>query len=197
MAKAIDTSPGVSVVAVGCPSRFQTKLLFRNFFRDERRMRGLFERFIRNLLRREQRSFRVEAEQLRWELTTGSAADLAFLPRMRTDVTLRRPGQTLVIDAKFYREPLQQHHGRWTVRSGHLYQLFTYLRNLAVQGQPSSEVEGMLLYPQANRVLDLAFEIHGHRVRVCTINLKEPWPQIHNALLALLPGVTSSTVPTS
>jgi 5-methylcytosine-specific restriction enzyme subunit McrC len=177
------------------PDEATGQLLFRNFVRDERRMRSLFERFVRNFLRREQRDFHVEAESLRWEQTAGSSADLAFLPGMRTDVTLRRPGRTLVIDAKFYREPLQCHRSRWTVRSGHLYQLFAYLRNLAARGQAAAEVDGMLLYPQASRMLDLSFHIHGHFVRIRTINLMRPWREIHNDLLALLPYSTSFSSP--
>jgi 5-methylcytosine-specific restriction enzyme subunit McrC len=177
------------------PDEATGQLLFRNFVRDERRMRRLFERFVRNFLRREQRHFRVEAESMEWEQTTGSPADLAFLPGMRTDITLRRPGRTLVIDTKFYREPLQQHRGRWTVRSGHVYQLFAYMRNLAKRGQAAAEVDGMLLYPQASHTLDLSFRIHGHCVRVRTINLKRPWRDIHDDLLALLPFSTSSSSP--
>ena len=161
-------------------------------------MRSLFERFVRNFLRREQRTFRVEAESMRWEETTGSPADLAFLPGMRTDVTLRRPGRTLVIDTKFYREPLQQHRGRWTVRSATSDQLLAdYLRNLTVRGQPAAEIDGMLLYPEAARPLNLNYHIHGHHVRVRTINLKRPWRQIHDDLLALLPPATSSSAPSS
>jgi 5-methylcytosine-specific restriction enzyme subunit McrC len=177
------------------PDEVTGQFNFRNFVRDERRMRGLFERFVRNFLRREQRSFHVEAQTLRWEETTASPAHLVFLPGMRTDVTLRRPGRTLVIDAKFYREPLQQHRGRGTVRSSHLYQLFSYLRNLAARGQVAAEIDGLLLYPQAARVLDLSFYIHGHYVRVRTINLKQPWRQIHDDLLALLPSSASSSLP--
>jgi 5-methylcytosine-specific restriction enzyme subunit McrC len=168
------------------PDETTGQVLFRNFVRDERRMRSLFERFVRNFLRREQRTFRVEAESMHWEETTGSPADLAYLPGMRTDVTLRRPGRTLVIDAKFYREPLQQHRGRWTVRSGHLYQLFAYLRNLAVRGQAAAEIDGMLLYPEAARPLNIHYQIHGHNFRVRTINLKRPWRQIHENLLGIL-----------
>jgi 5-methylcytosine-specific restriction enzyme subunit McrC len=177
------------------PDEAAGRSLFRNFVRDERRMRGLFERFIRNFLRLEQWDFQVEAEVLHWEQTTASPTDLAFLPGMRTDVTLRRPGRILVIDAKFYREPLQQHRGRWTVRSSHLYQLFTYLRNLVVRGEATAEIDGMLLYPQASRVLDLTYRIHGHLVRVRTINLKQPWDQIHDDLLKLLPSAASSMSP--
>jgi 5-methylcytosine-specific restriction enzyme subunit McrC len=176
------------------PNQLTGELVFREFLRDERRMRGLFERFIRNFLRREQSAFRVEAEPLRWEITTGSPGDLAFLPGMRTDVTLRRPAQTLVIDAKYYKEPLQEHRGRWTVRSGHLYQIFTYLKNIAARGQLTSEIEGLLLYPQSARALNLSYQIHGHRVRVRTIDLKQPWPQIRNDLLALLPSTTKSSM---
>lgn len=179
------------------PDEATGELRFRSFVRDKNRMHRLFERFVRNFLRREQSNFHVEAETLYWEQTTGSATDLAYLPSMRTDVTLRRPGRALVIDAKFYREPLQLHHDRWTVRSSHLYQLFTYLRNLAARDQRAAEIDGILLYPQATRVLDLTYHIHGHCVRIRTINLKQPWTQIHNDLLALLPTATSSAPPRS
>jgi 5-methylcytosine-specific restriction enzyme subunit McrC len=105
---------------------------------------------------------------------------------MRTDVTLEQPGRALVIDAKFYREPLQEYYGRQTVRSSHLYQLFAYLRNFEAHGRPADEVEGMLLYPQASRKLNLAYCIHGHRIRVCTVNLNQPWRDLHKFLLSLI-----------
>ncbi len=160
---------------------------FRSFLRDERRMRILFERFIRNFYRRHAEGFAVEAESLQWEDTTGSAGDLALLPGMRTDVTLRCAGKVLVVDAKYYVETLQEYRGRTTVRSGHLYQLFAYLKNVAKKADCHTEVEGLLIYPLTTRALDLNLRIHGNRIRANTLNLNQNWPQIHADLLALLP----------
>lgn len=162
-------------------------LTFRDFSRDERRMRALFERFIRNFYRRHAAGFDVAGEVLRWERTTGPTADVGFLPRMRTDVCLRRPRRLVVVDAKYCREPLQQYRGRWTVRSAHLYQLFAYLTNAAARAGDQTRVEGLLVYPLASQPLDLCYEMHGFPVRVRTLNLNQSWPDVHADLLSLLP----------
>ena len=46
--------------------------------------------------------------------------DLTLLPRMVTDVTLRHPTHTVIIDAKFYKNPLAQGSYGKRVRSQHL-----------------------------------------------------------------------------
>jgi len=175
------------------PNKCTGQFTFRNLLRDKKRMRVLFERFIRNFFRRHAEGYAVEAEPLRWEDTTGSAQDLALLPGMRTDVSLRRPGLVLVIDAKYYGETLQEYRGRATIRSAHLYQLFAYLKNVALKTEHDSEVEGLLIYPLTTRPIELTVRIQGHRVRVYTLNLNQHWPQIHADLLALLPTIPLST----
>lgn len=171
------------------PNERTGRFEFRDFLRDERRMRALFERFIRNFFRRHAEGFdTVEAEHLRWADASGSPEDLAMLPNMRTDVTLRRPGLVFIIDAKYYREALQEYRGRVTVRSGHLYQLFAYMANSARKAGHGVEVEGLLLYPLTTRRLEVDFRVHGHRVRVYTLNLNQDWAQIHADLLSLLPA---------
>lgn len=169
------------------PTEGSGQLTFRNFFRDEKRMRVLFERFVRNFFRHHAEGYAVVSESLRWEHTTGSADDLALLPAMRTDVSLRRPGHVFVIDAKYYRETLQYYRGRATVRSAHIYQLFAYLKNIAAKTSTNTAVEGLLLYPLTTRPLNLVFQIHGYYVRVSTLDLHQPWHTIHDDLLRLLP----------
>ncbi len=169
------------------PNERTGQFTFRNFLRDERRMRALFERFIRNFYRRHAEGYDVEAESLRWKDSSGSTQDLAVLPGMRTDVTLRRPGHVLIIDAKYYRQALQEYRGNVTVRSAHLYQLFAYLKNITIATDRPTEVEGLLIYPLTTRRLDLDYRIHGHRIRVNTLNLKQDWDRIHADLMALLP----------
>lgn len=171
------------------PTSGSDEFTFRSFLRDERRMRLLFERFIRNFYRRHADGFSVDAESLRWENTTGTVEHLAFLPRMRTDVTLRRPNYSFIIDAKYYVDTLQRYRGGGpTVRSPHLYQLFAYMKNAASRAGTQTRLEGMLLYPLTTHQLSLRFQMHGHLVRVCTIDLNQHWSKIHADLLALLPA---------
>ncbi len=162
------------------------QLRFRDFTREDAAMASLFERFLLNFYRREQTSFRVRSETLHWLATFGDLRDLEYLPMMRTDVSLESPTRKVVIDAKYYREPMQSNFGKDTVRSGHLYQLFTYLKNIQWAGGLGASPEGILLYPLVDRALNLRFTIQGHVVRVVTIDLAQEWREIHDCLLALI-----------
>lgn len=157
---------------------------FRDFVQDDRQMAGLFERFVLNFYRREQRAFTARSKRIDWAPATGTEEHLAFLPSMKTDISLEGDDQEIVIDAKFYREPTQRNFGKDTVRSGHLYQLFAYLRNLGVGSV--RPVSGVLLYPQVGEPIDLSYVIHGHRVRIRTVDLAQDWRGIHGELLELI-----------
>ena len=74
-------------------------------------------------------SSRPARATVRWDLDQPSPSS-GQLPEMRTDVTLRRGGRTLIIDAKYYGQSMQV--GQWgkaTVHSGNLYQVLTYVKN--------------------------------------------------------------------
>ena len=81
-----------------------------------------------------------------------------------------------MIDAKYYKETLLRYReGAPKVRSAHLYQLLSYLRNAQEDNGPET-VEGVLLYPAVtDHELRLDFELIGHRVRVWTIDLTQGW----------------------
>jgi 5-methylcytosine-specific restriction enzyme subunit McrC len=154
---------------------------FRDFERDERGMRRLFERFIRTFYRREQSEFRVGTRRVLWAAT----GETTLLPTMQTDVTLCRPGRRIVIETKYTANQLREHFGARSIRSEHLYQLFAYLLNLA-RSRPGCRVEGVLLYPRASAGPDFRCELHGHPLRVTTINLGQDWRGIQSDLLALV-----------
>lgn len=168
------------------PNRESGQFVFRSFVDNDRRMRSLFERFVRNFFRCHAENVIVSAEQIFWKDAIGSAEDLSYLPTMRTDVSLRRPGEILVIDAKYYTETLQSYRQKSTVRSSHLYQLLAYLSNIRTEAEPDTRIEGLLLYPETTRRLQLNYEIQGYRIRVYTLNLNQPWQSIHANLLDLL-----------
>ncbi len=159
------------------------RYIFRNFWRDEKQMAVLFEAFVRNFYRIEQQKYRVRRETILWKFEA-SDEDKLLLPLMLTDVTLESAERKIIIDTKFYEETFQRRYDRPKVHSQHLYQLFSYLKN---QPRTEQHVEGILLYPVVKRAVSLNYADARHRLRVETINLNQPWPNIKEALLELIP----------
>ena len=151
---------------------------FRDFV-DEEKMHRVFERFVLNFYKREQTQYRAGREDIHWNDVDGDSHALQFLPKMTTDVSLRSIGHIIVIDTKYYKDgPLTEHRGKEKIRSGHLYQLHAYLTNLEQETPQDWVVEGILLYPVVDRNLDLHYRIHGHSVRVATLDLNQHWTAI-------------------
>ena len=157
---------------------------FRDFRRDEPLMARLFEQFVRNFYRLEQRRFRVLSETIRWQAATGSAEALALLPAMITDTSLEAPDRKIILDTKYYAAALRPRYDQQKLISPHLYQLYAYLQNQPLA--PGQQLEGILLYPAATQVVDVRYTLGGHPVRIVTIDLAQPWEQIAAALLGLV-----------
>jgi 5-methylcytosine-specific restriction enzyme subunit McrC len=119
------------VLELALPEEGGTGSRFADILEDEERMSTIFESFVRNFYRQEQTSFSVGSEVITWEAECHIPDQASYLPTMVTDVTLRSPLRTIVIDAKFYRQTLvNRHGGRPKIRSDHLYQLQAYMRNM-------------------------------------------------------------------
>ena len=157
---------------------------FRRFTENEQTMGRLFESFVRNFLRREQDDYQIGAEIVPWRLDSVTDSDRAWLPQMKTDVTLKRASRRLVIETKYYAMPYQEHYGRRTIISDHLYQLLTYMSHLRSPDKP--DPEGMLLYARVGQDYGMDYDLAGHRVKVRTLNLSQNWEGIHRDLLALV-----------
>lgn len=167
------------------PTKEGTGFQFHDVLRDERKMAGVFEAFVRNFYRREQRTFSVEPLLLNWNAEELSDTGEGQLPTMRVDVFLRSGERRIIVDTKYYADALQTYRGAQTFHSSHLYQLFAYLRN--AQGVRSTErYDGMLLYPEARSRPEATYRIHGHSICLATVNLAQPWPLISRRLLELI-----------
>ena len=118
-------------------------------------------------------------------MSEATEEDLALLPRMVTDITLRHADHTIIVDAKFYRKALVQGRYGERVRSQHLYQLVTYLQNERMR-QADKNLSGMLIYPDVGRSLRLRYRLLGLPVLVATVDLGRDWPDIEVELHALL-----------
>ena len=99
-----------------------TKLM--DFF-DEQRMCRLYEKFILEYYRKEHPKIKAAASQIPWQLDDDFNE---MLPIMQTDIMLSHAGKTLIIDAKYYAHSLQQKYDSYSVHSGNLYQIFTYVK---------------------------------------------------------------------
>lgn len=156
----------------------------RSFFGDESAMGRLFQEFLYQFLRREQRGYTVRSGlRPRWQNDADFKAHAAFLPGMETDLDLERPGQRIIVEAKFYAEPLRVRFDRAALRSEHLYQLMAYLHASRTAHGP--QPEGVLLYAGVGEPLDLRFRIDGHLVRVRSLNLDQPWQGVRGDLLGM------------
>jgi 5-methylcytosine-specific restriction enzyme subunit McrC len=153
---------------------------FRDFVKDETKMAKLFESFLRNFIARECLQWKTKRENILWRASSCTDSGLALLPRMQTDISLWRPGQYLIIEAKYYREALSGHFDVEKVRSNNLYQLLSYIMN--AHAREGSNADGMLIYPQVDRALREHYEILGRRVSICTVDLSKPWQAIDREL---------------
>jgi 5-methylcytosine-specific restriction enzyme subunit McrC len=159
--------------------------IFPEFLTDQKSMGSIFENFIRNFYRREQKQFRVKSEKLNWQGQGSTPEAQQHLPAMFTDISLQSAARKIIIDTKFYRKALQPHFQKEKLISKHLYQLFTYLHH-SHRTKPEQTLEGMLLYPVVNQELNLEYTLSGYKVRICTINLNQPWLEIKSDLLRLV-----------
>ena len=166
------------------PERGRGRARFRPFTASQQAMGRLFERFVRNFLRREQDRYTVGAAIVPWHVDAATEADRAWLPDMRTDVMLTHPSRRLVIETKYYATPYQRYHERKKIISHHLYQLLGYMTNLRSCEKP--DPIGMLLYARVGEDYEMDYELSGHRVMVRTLNLGQNWEDIHRDLLALV-----------
>jgi 5-methylcytosine-specific restriction enzyme subunit McrC len=146
-------------------------------------MSALYERFLRAYYTVHHPELSPGAPTVDWDLDEPGHQSLQ-LPLMRTDVTLRNRGRTLVIDAKFYSDSMQQHRegGKATVHSAHLYQVFSYVKNEDTRRDGS--VSGLLLYARTGAVEqpDLDVVIQGSRIAARTLDLDRPWGDVRGQL---------------
>lgn len=159
---------------------------FKDPLRDEGEMARVFEAFVRNFYRYEQQHFRVEPLAISWDAAPVKVQPEDRLPQMRVDVFLRAAERQVIIDTKYYAEALQSYQGATSFRSANLYQIYSYLKNHAVRLPPGTQLNGMLLYPQVGGELDASYDVQGHQIKVATVDLAEPWPQIASRLLGLV-----------
>ena len=152
--------------------------------RDEIAFHKLFERFVRNFCRYHFHGYEVKAENLEWP----TEDKCKFMPIMQTDISLTRKSdkRRMVIDAKYYPSLFASgRHDTDKFRSGHLYQIYAYLRSQEEKGNGFRNASGILLYPTVEQDIHETVNMQGHAISVATINLNQSWEMIEDRLLQL------------
>lgn len=105
-----------------------------------------------------------------------------FLPVMQTDITLKNTERTLVIDAKYYSHTMQAQYDTYTIHSGNLYQIFTYVKNL--DKDHCGKVAGLLLYAKTTDKIqpDHIYRMGGNAIGVKTLDLNCDFTEIRAQL---------------
>ncbi len=147
-------------------------------FVDGQRMERLYEKFILEYYIRECPQVTAAAAQIPWALDDG-VRDM--LPIMQSDIMLTKGNETLIIDAKYYARTMQERCDAYTLHSGHLYQIFTYVKNKACAfGDSPHRVSGMLLYAATDEAIqpDNIYQMSGSKISVRTLNLNREFSEI-------------------
>lgn len=131
----------------------------------------------------------LAGKQFDWQISDKTSGIDNILPSMKTDIIIdnRKSFERLVIDTKFNSVTTKGWHREETLRSGYIYQMYTYLRSQEDISDPKSLVSlGMLLHPTVDKEVTEMVTIQGHPIWFCTVNLGESATSIRERLLLLL-----------
>ena len=141
-------------------------------FSDEH-MARLYEKFILGYYKEHHTYLsEVRAAQVKWDIIGDNDVSLIrFLPVMQTDVMLRLKDKILIIDAKFYGKTLQHRFDKYTLHSGNVYQIYSYVKNQDVKH--TGNVGGLLLYAKTDEEItpNGMVNIGGNWIGAATLDL--------------------------
>ncbi|MEK4495425.1 MULTISPECIES: McrC family protein [Ureibacillus] len=149
---------------------------------DEKSLNRIFEKFLFNFYRIEQKKYRVSSEVMQWKLE----GNQTYLPTMKTDVSLTHKNgfEKIVIDAKFYKNIFQENYGKSSFHSHNLYQLFTYLMH---QPKEIINLKGILIYPFNGIQINESFRWDDRMtMEIMIINLEDSWKEIYKNLMRII-----------
>jgi 5-methylcytosine-specific restriction enzyme subunit McrC len=154
--------------------------------------RSLFERAVGGfyLATLKQLGWQIHpGRQISWNASTSTPGLGAVLPKMKTDIYLehRSSNRRIILDTKFTASLAHRQYGGESLKSGHLYQIYTYVRTQEAPSDALSwSAEGLLLYPAVDGMLRESFHTGGHRFTVATVDLRRTASEIRQQLLDII-----------
>ena len=160
---------------------------------DEHWLRNLFERGVRGfyqvVLPDKGWSVSPGNKILNWPVESSSGRMDEILPIMKADIVLEHPGcmRRIVIDTKFTSVTTEGWYRKESLKSGYLYQIYSYLRTQESHSDPySAGASGLMLHPSVGDYLDEYVTIQGHDLRFATVDLSGSTSNVRKRLLEML-----------
>jgi 5-methylcytosine-specific restriction enzyme subunit McrC len=155
--------------------------------RDALVLHDVYERFVANFYTVHLPGWSVTPHKhLKWHQKEPSP----HLPGMQPDLVLeeKSTGRIVVLDTKFTAASLVT--GRWggeSFDSGHLYQVYAYLKTQEHLSDHHRHASGILLYPSVTQQdFSETLELQDLRIRVECVDLTAPWIDIEKHLLDMM-----------
>ena len=149
-------------------------------FKDDH-MSRLYEKFVLEYYRKHYPSYEASASHIDWNVDNGF---IDLLPTMKSDITLKHNGKTLIIDTKYYSRIMQTNalFNKRTIHSGNLYQIFAYVKNKDINR--SKNVSGVLLYAKTDEEItpDNSYSMDENKISVKTLALDKDFEGIKKQL---------------
>lgn len=151
-------------------------------FIDEERMYMLYEKFVREYYKKHFPMLGADVTHIKWDIPEDEAVNL--LPNMKTDITLKYKGKTLIIDTKYYGHIFQKNPAfqSQSLRNSNIYQIYTYVKNKDVD--KTGNVSGMLLYAKTDEMFfpDQKNTIGNNLIFVRTLDLTHDFEKVMEQL---------------
>lgn len=128
-----------------------------------------------------------------WPLLESTARLSQILPNMITDIELTNPliRKKVIIDTKFTKIVKPGRFRDLTLSSGHIYQLYTYLRTSEeMDSERFDSSSGLLLYPAYGENFYEETSLQGHKCVFATVNLLAGPNEIKSELLNIIKRIS-------
>ncbi len=157
-------------------------------------IRNLFERAVAGFYHAKFPEWSVNhGDKIKWQKESPTKGIAQIFPDMTTDITIERTDlhtntrSRIIIDTKFTEITTASQYKSHILKSGHIYQLYTYLRSQERKNdEPSCRTSGMLLYPSVDGDVDESVTIQNHKFRFATVDLSKDSTSIRNRLMHLI-----------
>lgn len=164
--------------------------------RTETWVRKLFEKAIAGFYKHSLKNEGISVKTgsiFHWPVEKKSEGISEVLPRMKADIILESSLKRLVIDTKFNQIYTSNWMREKSLRSGYLYQIYTYLRTQEhPSDQKSLSSSGLLLHPSVGETVYEQIFMQGHQLSFATIDLTNTAEDIQQALRDIYQRATST-----
>ena len=158
----------------------------RDIDRDSIVFHDLFEKFVANFYKYHLLNWEVHPQKhISWHEINSNE----FLPIMKADILFKekQSGRVIFLDTKFTSQTKRNQWGDFKYDSGHLYQIYSYVKSQENFLTFHPDISGVLLYPAKRRnEHSEVIKLPNHRIKVVSIDLTKDWKDIENQLLSIV-----------